>query len=118
MPAVDLTLSFTYARALYDRRCKTLRNVLESVCLSLLYLKLNHSGDKSRRKSRGHGKRCSKNKQKVAPPQLKDYRGLLLLMVIISALSSTVDVGEARRFSGRVVEGVYESAAGNAIEVC
>lgn len=125
-----VVVSPLYARAFSDCGCKTLRTVLKSVRLNLLYPKLNHSGGKgrgsgkgcgcgnSRHKGRGHGKSRSKAKQKAATPQLKDYPSLLLLMVIISVLSSTVDVGEARRFSGRVVEGVYESAAGNAIGVC
>ena len=91
MPTV---LSST-SRALYDCGCKTLRIVLKSVSSSLLYLKSNHSGGKSRRKG----------KSRVGPATFNGYRGLLVSFVVMAVLfTSTID-------GGAVVEGV-------SIEVC
>ena len=120
MFVVDLTLSFVYARALYDRVCKTLRIVL--LKSSLIYSKSNHSGSKSRRsrgrgkgksrgKGRGHCKGHSKAKQKAAVPQSKGYRSLLLLMVVTGVLC-ILGSGEAVWFSpnndSEAAEGVNE----------
>lgn len=102
MLAVDMTLSFTYARGIYDRGCKTLEVLLKSVRLSLLYPKLNDSGGKSRRKSRGKGKgrglSHTKAKQKAPSPQLKGYRSLFVLMVI-AGVFCILGSGEAVWFS-------------------
>ena len=96
---IDLTLSSVYARALYDRVCKTLKAVL--LKSSLIYPMSNHTGGKSRIQGRGKGKsgkglgrNRNKAKQKAAPPQLKGYRSLLVLMVLCILGS-----GEAAWFS-------------------
>lgn len=135
MFVVDLTLSFVYARALYDRVCKTLRIVL--LKSSLIYSKSNHSGSKSRRsrgrgkgksrgKGRGHCKSRSKAKQKAAPPQLKAYHNLLVLMVITVVLC-ILGSGEAAWFGhnndSEATEGVNDLLHGGvvgrvSIEVC
>jgi len=114
---VDLTLSSTYARDLYDRVCKTLVAVL--LKSSLIYPMSNHSGSKRSRKGRGKGKSRgkgrgrtrNKSKQKVVPPKIKSYRSLLVLMVIISVLC-ILGSGEAVWFShnndSEVTDGVNE----------
>ena len=77
----------------------------------LYYPKSNHSGGKSRRKVRGHGKSRSKAKQKAVPPQLTGYRSLLVLMVMTVGLC-ILGSGEAVWFShnndSEVTEGVNE----------
>lgn len=118
MPVVLISTS----RGLYDRVYKTLGIVLlKSVRLSLLHPKLNNGGGKSR-VGRVMGKSRDKAKQKAASPQLKGYRSLLLLMVIIC-----VGSGEAVWFShnndSEAVEGVNEVlddgvVEGVSIEVC
>jgi len=129
---IDLTLSSVYARALYDRVCKTLMIVL--LKSSLIYPKLNHSGGKSRRKGcgkgksrgKGRGRNRNKAKQKAAPPQLKGYRSLLFLMVVTVVLC-ILGSGEAVWFShnsdSKAAEGVNEVlddgvVEGVSIEVC
>ena len=135
MPAVELILgmmSFTYARDLCDRGCKTLKAVL--LKSSLLYPKSYHSGGKSRRKDRGKGKNRGKGrgrnrnkaKQKAVPPQLTGYRSLLVLMVVTGVLC-ILGRGEAVWFShnndSEAAEGVNEvlddgNDEGVSIEVC
>ena len=92
MPAV---LSFTYARGIYDRGCKTLRTVLLKSVPSL-YPMPNHSGGKSRCRSRRKGRG-------------KGYHSLLVSLVVVLSI---VDIGEARWFGdtndGGVIEGVTE----------
>ena len=124
-------LSCTYARVLYDSGYKTLRAVLKSVP-NLLSPKLNHSGVKSRYKDRGksrssgRGKRRSKAKQKEAPPQLKGYHSLLVLMMI-TGVFCVLGGGEALWFShnndSKATEGMNEVlddgvVEGVRIEVC
>jgi len=125
-------LSSVYARALYDRIYKTLRIVL--LKSSLIYPKSNHSGGKSRHKGRGKGKSRGKSrghtrnkaKNKAAPPQLKGYRSLLVLMVITGVLC-ILGSGEAAWFShnndSESTKGVNEVlddgvVEGVSIEVC
>ena len=114
---LNKVLICTHARVLYDRCYKTLRAVLKSVP-NLLSPKSNQSGGKSRHKdrgkgkSRGRGKRRSKAKQKdAAPPQLKGYRSLLVLMVI-TGVFCVLGSGEALWFShindSKATEGVNE----------
>jgi hypothetical protein len=133
MFVVDLNLSFLYAGALYDCVCKTLRIVL--LKSSLLYSNSNHTGGKRRKgrgkskshgKGRGHGKSRSKAKQKAAPPQLKGYRSLLVLMVVTGVLcilgsgeavwfSHNNDSEAAEEVNDLLDDGVVE---GVSIEVC
>jgi len=108
---IDLPLSSVYARALYDRVCKTLRIVLFKS--SLLYPKSNHSGGKkSRRKGRGKGRGRNRNKakQKAVPPQLTGY--LSLVLMVMTGVLCILGSGEAVWFShnndSKVVEGVNE----------
>ena len=129
MPAVELILgmmSFTYARDLCDRGCKTLMAVLKSAS-SLLYPKSNHTGGKSRRKGRrkgrgkgkGRGRNRSKAKQKAVPPQLTGYRSLLVMIVMIVVLC-IVGSGEAVWFShdnnSEAAEGMNEVLDNGVVE--
>ena len=111
---IDLTLSSVYARALYDRVCKTLMIVL--LKSSLIYPKLNHSGGKSRRKGcgkgksrgKGRGRNRSKAKQKAVPPQLTGYRSLLVVTGVLCILGSGEAVWFSHNKDSEVAEGVNE----------
>lgn len=120
----------SYARALYDRGCKTLKAVLLKSVPNLIHPKLkNHSGGKSRRKGRGMCKSCEGpdplkvnggdkirtqgrgkgNVQAQPVTFFKGYHSLLVALVVTVSLLSTIDIGEARWLSNNYNGGAVES---------